>query len=46
MIDPPIHSGGRSGFALNRVVSCVVILLRFPVDLRDPSHNTDAQNTA
>jgi hypothetical protein len=27
-------------------VSLVVILLRFPVDLRGPSHNTDAQNIA
>src|SRR6266516_6421402 len=31
-------------FVLNCVVSFVVILLRFPVDLRGPSHNTDAQN--
>ena len=28
-------------FVLNSVVSFVVILLRFPVDLRGPSHNTD-----
>ena len=27
-------------------MSFVVILLLFPVDLRGPSHNTDAQNTA
>src|SRR6266567_2178514 len=27
----------------SRVVSFVVILLRFPVDLRGPTHNTDAQ---
>ena len=30
----------------SRVVSFVVILLRFPVDLRGPTHNTDAQNIA
>ena len=30
---------------LNCVVSSVVILMRFPVDLRSPSHNADAQNT-
>ncbi len=40
-IDPLICSGG-----LNSVVSFVVILLQFPVDLRGPSHNTDAQNIA
>ncbi len=33
-------------FVLNCVVSSVVILLRFPVDLRGLSHNTDAQNIA
>src|SRR5712691_5790369 len=33
-------------FRGSRVVSFVVILLQFPVDLRDPSHNTDAQNIA
>ena len=33
-------------FVLNSVVSFVVILLQFPVDLRGPSHNTDAQNIA
>ena len=27
-------------------VSFVVILLQFPVDLRGPTHNTDAQNIA
>jgi hypothetical protein len=30
----------------NTVVSFVVILLQFPVDLRGPTHNTDAQNIA
>src|SRR5437879_12536413 len=34
---PDDLSGGRA------VVSFVVILLQFPVDLRGPSHNTDAQ---
>src|SRR5437867_12697379 len=34
------RSNGRS------VVSFVVILLQFPVDLRGPTHNTDAQNIA
>jgi len=33
-------------FVLNSVVSFVVILLQFPVDLRGPIHNTDAQNIA
>src|SRR5712691_8439274 len=32
-----------SPLSSNHVVSSVVILLRFPVDLRGPSHNTDAQ---
>jgi len=36
----------RVFFVLHRVVSFGVILLRFPVDLRGPSHNTDAQNIA
>ena len=31
---------------LNSVVSFVVIPLQFPVDLRGPTHNTDAQNIA
>jgi hypothetical protein len=31
---------------LQGVVSFVVILLQFPVDLRGPTHNTDAQNIA
>src|SRR5437773_5793439 len=30
----------------SRVVSFVVILLQFPVDLRGLTHNTDAQNIA
>jgi len=38
---------GPIGFSvLNSVVSFVVILLQFPVDLRVPTHNTDAQNIA
>lgn len=37
---PDDLSGGRV------VVSLVVILLQFPVDLRGPSHNADAQNIA
>jgi hypothetical protein len=37
---PETVSGGRV------VVSFVVIPLQFPVDLRGPTHNTDAQNIA
>lgn len=33
-------------FVLSLVVSFVVIMLQFPVDLWGPSHNTDAQNIA
>jgi hypothetical protein len=38
--------GADPFFVLNRVVSCVVILPRFRVDLQGLSHNTDARNTA
>jgi len=47
---PPDSLKGSTGFrvffVLNSVVSFVVILLQFPVDLRGPTHNTDAQNIA
>jgi len=40
----PQTRGAASFWLLNCVVSLVVILLRFPIDLRGPSYNTDAQN--
>src|SRR5260370_37845166 len=43
---PRFAQGSTCFFVLNRVVSSVVTLMRSPVDLRSPSHNTDAQNTA
>ena len=43
---PWFAQGADTFFVLNRVVSFVVILLQFPVDLRGPTHNTDAQNIA
>ena len=49
ILGPLICSGGRWIFTFCRaqtVVSFVVILLQFPVDLRGPTHNTDAQNIA
>jgi len=43
---PWLTQGAGAFFVLNSVVSFVVILLQFPVDLRGPTHNTDAQNIA
>ena len=43
---PDFAQGAESLFVLNRVVSSVVILVQFPVDLRSPSRNTDPQNIA
>ena len=45
-VDPLICPGGRLHFVLKRVVSFVVILMRFQDGLRGSSHNTDAQNIA
>jgi hypothetical protein len=45
-LEPAPDRGILCFFVLSSVVSFVVILLRSPVDLRGPSHNTAAQNSA
>jgi len=43
---PWFRQGADTFLVLNSVVSFVVILVQFPVDLRGSTHNTDAENIA